>query len=212
MAKSINTSIKTLPGDLQYITIKGEGRNGAMDGPPRMMYMASIVMDKDGEAHKALKASINQVWNDYCKENGVKGAPKSTGIKPVMVETDELDEYGAKVKVESDKVIATFKTDVAWPDGKSKIVRVFQPSGKDITDVVAAADWSIGNGTKGIIHGLASANDGGKTHKVSLYLTAVQIHSNLVKYTGSVIEVDAYEGVDDIPLDEDLGNVGGVEV
>ena len=72
--------------------------------------------------------------------------------------------------------------------------------------------WAIGNGTKGIIHGLASANDGGKTHKVSLYLTAVQIHSNLVKYTGSVIEVDAYEGIDDIPLDEDLGNVGGVEV
>ena len=89
MAKSINTPIKTLPGDLQYITIKGEGRNGAMDGPPRMMYMASIVMEKDGEAHKALKASINQVWTEYCKENGVKGAPKSTGIKPVMVETDE---------------------------------------------------------------------------------------------------------------------------
>ena len=30
MAKSINTQIKTLPGDLQYITIKGEGRNGAI--------------------------------------------------------------------------------------------------------------------------------------------------------------------------------------
>ena len=63
-----------------------------------------------------------------------------------------------------------------------------------------------------VFHELMTKDDQGKTHKVSLYLTAVQIHSNLVKYTGTNIEVDSYESVDDIPLDEDLGNVGGVEV
>lgn len=205
--KTVNVTVKTEPSKLMYLTIKGEGRNGAMEGPERMMYMASIIMKKDGPAHKALKKQIDAVWLDFCKENNHKGAPKTTGIKPVMVELDELDEYGAKKKVESDEVIATFKTDVAWKDGKQKIIQVFQPSGKDVTKAIADADWSIGNGTIGIIHGTASANDAGKSLKVSLYLNAVQIHSNLVKYTGTTVEVDTYEDVEDIDLDEDLSNV-----
>lgn len=205
--KTVSKAVKTSPGKLMYLTIKGEGRNGAMEGPERMMYMASIVLKKDGPEHKALKKQIDEVWLDFCKENNHKGAPKSTGIKPVLIETDELDEYGAKKKVESDEVIATFKTDVAWPDGNKKVIQVFQPSGKDVTKEITAADWTIGNGTIGIIHGTASANDAGKSAKVSLYLNAVQLHSNLVKYTGTSVEVDAYEDLEDVSLDEDLSEV-----
>ena len=205
--KSVNATVKTMPGTLQYLTIKGEGRNGAMQGQPaRYQYMASIIFKANSPEHKALKAAIDDVWKKFCGENNHKGAPKSTGIKPVMTETDELDEYGAKIKKPTDEVIATFKTDVKWPDGKDKVINVFQPSGKDITAAIAQADWSIGNGTKGILHGIASANDAGGTAKVTLYLSAVQIHSNLVKYTGSTVEVDAYEDVEDIALDIDVAS------
>ena len=204
---SINKDIKTGKGTLMYITITGEGRNGAMKGQPeRMQYMASIVLKKDSPEHKELAAQIKEVWDEYSKANGIKGAPKSNGIKPVMVETDELDEYGAKVKVPTDEVIITFKTDVKWKDGNQKIIDVFQPSGKKCTDAIQAADWKIGNGTLGKIYGVASANDVGGTHKVSLYLSAVQLAGNLVKYTGSTVQAEALEDVEDMEFDEDLGN------
>lgn len=204
---SINKDIKTGKGTLMYITITGEGRNGAMKGQPeRMQYMASVVLKKDSPEHKELAAQIKEVWEEYSKANGIKGAPKSNGIKPVMVETDELDEYGAKVKVPTDEVIVTFKTDVKWKDGNPKIIDVFQPSGKKCTDAIQAADWKIGNGTLGKIYGVASANDVGGTHKVSLYLSAVQLAGNLVKYTGSTVQAEALEDVEDMEFDEDLGN------
>lgn len=204
---TVNKDIKTPKGTLQYVTITGEGRNGAMPGQPEnMQYMASIVFKKDSPEHKALLEQIKAVWDEYSKANGVKGAPKSNGIKPVMKETDDLDEYGAKIKVETDEVIATFKTNVKWTDGNPKVVDVFQPSGKKCTEQIHAADWKIGNGTEGIIHGVASGNSVGGTHKVSLYLSAIQLAGNLVKYTGSSIQADTLEGVDDMDFDADLGN------
>lgn len=205
---SINKDIRTGKGTLMYITITGEGRNGAMKGQPeRMQYMASVVFKKDSPEHKELEAQIKEVWAEYSKANGVKGAPKSLGIKPVMEETDELDEYGAKIKVPTDEVIATFKTDVKWKDGNAKIIDVFQPSGKKCTEAIQKADWKIGNGTLGKIYGVASANDVGGTHKVSLYLSAVQLAGNLVKYTGSTVQAEAMDDVEDMEFDEDLNDV-----
>ena len=204
---SINKDIKTGKGTLMYITITGEGRNGAMKGQPeRMQYMASIVLKKDSVEHKELASQIKEVWEEYSKANGIKGAPKSNGIKPVMVETDELDEYGAKVKVPTDEVIVTFKTDVKWKDGNPKIIDVFQPSGKKCTDAIQAADWKIGNGTEGIIHGVASGNSVGGTHKVSLYLSAIQLAGKLVKYTGTSVQADKLDDVEDMDFDADLSN------
>lgn len=206
---TVSKDVKTAKGTLYYVTITGEGRNGAMPGQPEnMQYMASIVFKKDSPEHKALKAQIDDVWLEYSKANGIKGAPKSNGIKPVMKETDELDEYGAKKKVETDEVIATFKTNTKWTDGNPKVVDVFQPSGKKCTEQILVADWKIGNGTEGIIHGVASGNSVGGTHKVSLYLSAVQLAGKLVKYTGTSIQADRVEGAEDMDFDADLSNEG----
>jgi len=202
MAENQNRTVK-VQGELQYVTIKGAGRNNAQAGQePNMQYMASVVMKKDSPEHKALKAEIDAAWLIYCAAHGVKGAPKSNGIKPVMVDSDQLDEYGAAIKVETDEVRVTMKTSVTWPDGKQKVVKVFQPSGADITTQVTAAPWTIGNGSVGILHGVASPNNIGGTHKVTLYLSGVQL-VKLVKYEGSEMHVEAVES-EDIPLDLDL--------
>jgi len=202
---NVNKDIKTLKGTLMYVTITGEGRNGSMPGQPEnMQYMASVVFEKDSAGHKHLLQQIKEVWEEYSKANGIKGAHKSNGIKPVMQETDELDEYGAKKKVETNQVIATFKTGVKWQDGNAKIVDVFQPSGKKCTEAIHSADWKIGNGTEGILHGVASGNNVGGTHKISLYLSAVQLAGNLVKYTGTSVQADSIDGAEDIDLETDV--------
>jgi hypothetical protein len=205
MAKEHNKTVKTPKGKLMYVTITGDGRNGAMKGQPEnMQFMASIILKKDSAEFKAFKANLDDIWKVYATSMGVKGAPKSNGIKPVTINSDELDEYGTPKKIETDEVIITFKTGITWPDGKAKVIDVFQPSGSKCTDAIHKADWSIGNGTIGIIHGMASPNDIGGTHKISLYLSAVQFAGDLVKYTGGSVDADAIDGAEDIALDLDL--------
>ena len=209
MAKSKhNKPVATMAGKLQYVTITGDGRNGAMPGmPENMQYSASVIFKKNSKEHKAILALIKEAWVPYAKENGIKAAPATNGIKPVMIVTDELDEYDAPIKKETDDVIVSFKTGVAWPDGKKKVIDAFQPSGKKITEVIHAAEWTIGNDTIGILHGVASPNGVGGTEKVSLYLSGVQLVSGLVKYTGTAAVAEEVEGADDM----DLGVEGAVE-
>ena len=193
------TKIKTPIGELMYINITGEGKNTAMQGmPARMCYVASIKFKKDSAEHKALKELIDAEWKRYCSETGFKGRPKSTGLKPVMVPKlkdgkPELDEYNAPIKIEGDEVIANFSTSTKWQDGSNQEVKVFDPKGSDITSVIRAAPWKIGNESKGVIHGTAMGNNVGGTEKVSLYLTAVQL-AKLVKYEGNTIEAEEIEG------------------
>lgn len=188
------TKIKTPLGELKYVFITGEGRNQAMPGEEaRMQFVASLELTKDSKEHKALLAEIDREWQAYKEKNGLKPAqqPKTNGIKPVMDK-----ESGA----ETDKVLVTFKTDTKWKDGKPQVVKVFDHKGSDITAAVHGAQWSIGAGSTGVIHGSASGNNIGGAHKVTLYLTAVQI-AKLVKYEGTAIELDELDG-DDIDLGE----------
>jgi hypothetical protein len=190
------TKLKTPVGELRYVFIKGEGRNQAMPGQPeRMQFVASVVLKKDSAQHKQLLASINTEWDAYKSANGLKPAqqPKTNGIKPVMDK-----ETGA----ETDYVLATFKTNTKWADGKPQVVKVFDHKGNDITVAATNAPWSIGSGSTGVIHGSASGNDTGGAHKVTLYLTAVQI-AKLVKYEGDAPDVDEMEG-EDIDLGDDV--------
>lgn len=207
-------TVKTPIGSLKYVTIKGEGRNGAMKGQPeRMQYMASVVLKKDDAKFKEFKTQLDELWKEYAASKGLKAAPKSNGIKPVTIESDELDEYGNKKRVETDEVIVTFKTDVCWKkDNKKKDILVLQPSGKDITKAYQAADWSIGNDTLGIIHGTAMCNDVGGTHKISLYLTGIQLAGNLQKYTGTSIQAEEIADTEDIVFDEDIGDVSNINI
>jgi hypothetical protein len=193
------TKIKTPLGELKYVFITGEGRNQAMPGnDERMQFVASLELIKDSAQHKALVASINEEWDAYKVKAGLKPAvqPKTNGIKAVLDK-----ETGA----ETDKILVTFKTDTKWKDGKPQVIKVFDHKGADITTAVHNAGWSIGTGSTGVIHGSASGNDVGGAHKVTLYLTAVQI-AKLVKYEGTSIECDDLEG-DDINLGDSVSAI-----
>ena len=122
------TKVKTLVAPIQWVTITGEGKNNAMQGnEPHFQYTASILFDKDSKEHKQLTAQIDSEWKTYKEKFGVKGLPKTNGIKPYMVESDDksdIDPATEKVrKVDSGKVMATFKTNTKWPDGNDQIVR-----------------------------------------------------------------------------------------
>ena len=193
------TKIKTPVGELRYVFIEGEGRDQSMPGEEaRMQYVASMVLKKDGPQHKALLAEINKEWDAYKASAGLKPAqqPKTNGIK-VILDKDT----GA----ETDEVLVTFKTNTKWKDGNQQVIKVFDHKGNDITVAVHNADWSIGNGTTGIIHGSASGNGIGGAHKVTLYLSGVQI-AKLVKYEGSAIDADEIQG-EDIDLGDDVAAI-----
>lgn len=199
------TRVKTKVGPLKYVYITGEGKNQAMPGEPeRMQYTASIVMPKDGEAHKFLLDQIEEEWKAYKAKFGVKGRPKTNGIKDEYVKapSGEIDPETEEVRrIPTGNVIATFKTNTTWPDGNPQIVKVKDRKGKDITEAIRAASWSIGEGSQGIIYGTAMGNNIGGTHKVTLYLTAIQL-AKLVKYEGNDVEVEEIDG-EDIDLGDD---------
>lgn len=206
------TKVKTMPDEIRWVFIKGEGRNNAMQGEePRMQFVASALLEKNGAAHKHIEAQIDAEWELYKKEFGVKGKPKTNGIKDYMIAdpSGEIDPETEEVRrIESGKVLVTFKSNVAWPDGKPQVIKVFKGDGTDITAAYRAADWAIGEGSKGIIHGVAQGNNVGGTHKVTLYLSAVQL-TKLVKYEGSEMDVEQVEGYEDFDLGDDgMGAVG----
>ena len=202
MAKQVKTQV----GNLKYVFIKGEGRNQALKGEePRMQYVASIVTKKDSPLHKDILEQINAEWNDYKKAKGIKGLPKTNGIKDVMVNDPKgtIDPQTEEVmKVPSGEVLITFKTNTKWANGDTQVVKVKDRKGNDITAAYSKVDYAIGEGSQGRIFGTASANDIGGTNKVTLYLTGIQL-AKLVKYIGNDFEADEIDG-EDIDIDEDF--------
>lgn len=203
MAKGTKVKGVKVVGDLKYVFISGEGRNNAMPGEtPHFQYVASLSVPENGTAHKAYKAFIDAEWKEYKETYGVKGLPKTNGIKPEMKDDPKgtIDPATEKVqKVPTGNVLITFKTNTKWPDGNPQVVKVFDGKGNDITSAVHNADWAIGDGSTGVIHGTAMGNNTGGTHKVTLYLTAVQV-AKLVKYEGDTVETE------DIGEELDLGD------
>jgi len=202
----MSSKVKTKVCNLKYVFITGEGKNQAMPGEPeRMQFVASAVMEKDGEAHKFLEDQINAEWDAYKAQYGVKGKPKTNGIKDEYQKdpSGEIDPETEEVRrIPTGNVIATFKTNTTWPDGNAQVVKVKDHKGKDITTAIQAADWAIGEGSQGIIHGTASGNNVGGTHKVTLYLSAVQL-AKLVKYEGNDVDCEEIDG-EDIDLGDDV--------
>ena len=184
---------------MYYVFIDGEGRNSAMSGQePKYKYTVSYVVPEGSPAHKHLVSIIDAEWEDYKQKFNLKGRPKTNGIKletmadpkgTIDPETEEIK------RIPTGNIIASFKTNTTWPDGKPQIVKVFDHKGTDITEAFRAASWSIGNGSTGVIHGSAVGNNVGGTHKVTLYLSAVQL-AKLVKYEGDTVDADEIEGED----------------
>lgn len=212
MAK-VKAKVKTantgLP--LKYVFVTGDGRNGAMPGEPEnMIYSASCIMKKDSPEHKALVSELTKVWDDYkVSDPDAKGTLKTAAIKPVMVDdpSGEIDPETEKVKkIPTDEVIVTFKTGVKWPDGNKKVIKKFDHKGNDITVAIDNAQWSIGEGSTGIIHGIAEGNKTGGKHKVTLYLQAVQL-AKLIKYEGDSVDASEIDG-EDLDLGDYVAAVG----
>jgi hypothetical protein len=212
MAKG--TKVKTKKGNLKWVFIKGEGRNQARPNQPeKMMFVASLVVPKDGAVHKDIKRQIDEEWAAYKAQHGVKGLPASNGIKDEMIQDPkgEIDPTTEEVKkVPTGNVIITFKTKTTWPDGKPHEIKVFDGTGKDITKAVHAAPWSIGEGSTGVLHGVAAGNDTGGNHKVTLYLSAVQL-AKLVKYEGTAIDADVLDDAEDIDLGDAVAAIDEAE-
>jgi len=189
--------VKTMVGPLKWVFIKGEGRNTAMPGQPeRYQYLATLRVKENGPEHKHMLEQIMAEWEDYKKKFGVKGLPASNGIRPYMIDdpSGEIDPATEKVrKIPSGEVDITFKTDVKWPDGKPKVIKVYDAKGNDITTWYQNLDGYIGDGSTGVIHGIAHANNAGGKHKVSLYLSAVQL-AKFVKGEGDAPDVTEIDG------------------
>jgi len=207
------TKVKTKVCDLKYVYITGEGKNQAMPGEPeRLQYVASAIMTENGEAHKYLLEQINTEWDSYKKRFSVKGRPKTNGIKIETVKdpSGAIDPETEEVKrIPTGNVIATFKTNTTWPDGNPQVVKVKDRKGGDITKAIQEASWSIGEGSLGIIHGTAMGNNVGGTHKVTLYLAAVQL-AKLEKYEGNDVDCDEIEG-EDLDLDDGATEIAATD-
>jgi len=220
---TLNRPIKTPMGELMYVFIKGEGRNTAMAGQPeRMQYVASIRFKEGSPEHKEFEAQLWDLWREYQEKTGFKGKPAKTdkgeymiGLKKEYISegSGEIDpETGQVRKIPSGYVLANFKTNTTWADGNPKVVKVFDFKGRDITEAYQNVDWAIGNGTIGKIYGVASANNAGGKHKISLYLSGVQIIKNLQKYSpDGIADVDQYDDGEEIDFNESTSDAENVE-
>ena len=212
MAKRKGLKVKTKVGDLKWVFIKGEGRNNAMSGEePRMQYVASLECDTDGPVHKHFHDLVYKEWEAYKADFGLKGKPGKNkhgeymdGMHPVLVDDEngvEDPDTGKVKKVKNGKTLITFKTNTTWPDGNPQVVKVFDGKGAEITEFYKNADWYLGEGSTGIIHGSAVGNNAGDAHKVTLYLSAVQI-AKLVKGEGDAPDTEEIEGAEDIDMED----------
>jgi hypothetical protein len=197
------SNVKTPIGDLKYVFIKGDGRNQAMPGnAPAMKYVASIIFKKDSATHKTLDKLINAEWARYCEATGQKGSPDTDGIKSIKEESKtEVDKFGTPLKIETGNMILQMSTNVMFKDKKTN-VKVLDHKGRDLTKPYQSAEWGIGEGSQGILHGLCTGNGTGGAHKVTWYLNAVQL-TKLVKYEGQSLDIEEVEGEDiDFGMDE----------
>lgn len=201
-------------GELRYVSVTGDGVNTALPGAPEhYQYTASLVAKEGSKLHKDIEKQIMEEWKVYKEKYAVKGMPNTNGIKKLLINDPEgtIDPNTEEVaKVPSGDVIITFKTNVTYPDGKKRVVRIKDYKGRDVTDIIANADWAIGSGSTGRIFGTAVGNNIGGTHKVTLYLDGIQL-GKLQKYTGDDFEVTPLDSGDEV-ADDGVNSVDSGEV
>lgn len=188
----------TPKGELEWVIITGDGKEN-LNG--QMQYVANLVLDPDNvPEHAAYIEKIKAYWEEN-KPKGMK-EPKSLGIYPHKVKTDETDDEGKPVYAEDGRTNLAFKTGTTFPDGSPKVVKTFNSKAKE----VQLGDTKIGNGSVGQISGAMNVYEvKGPKNKlidagVTLYLDAIKI-SKLVEFS-----TDAGFAADDD--EEDEGFVG----
>lgn len=209
MAKSTTiTKVQTPRGDLQWVTITGEGKEN-MSG--RLQYVASIAFDPKDPKWKALMEDVDAFWSAN-RPKKVK-EPKSNGFYTEMRKTDETDEDGEAIKEPTGRMLLAFKTSTKWPDGKPTIVKTYNSKARE----VQLGDTKIGNGSIGAISGSfdiytnttkqGTVVDAG----VTFYLNAIKI-SKLVEFADDAgFDADEDDGDEGWTGDEGWEGEGDTE-
>ncbi len=189
---------------LAWIKITGEGEEN-MSG--KLQYLASGIMDpKNNEADAAYIASIDAFWEENRPAEKRKAKSKGYYLNDPLLDKDGNKQYDDDDKLIKDpdgKVLVTFKTGTTFPDGKGKVVKIYNSKNK----IVSLGDVSIGNGSEGHISGAMGIYINKVKNKiqdagVTLYLDAIQL-KKFIAYTGA----DAGFAADD----EEEGGFTGVD-
>lgn len=135
--------IETPRGELEWITIDGEGKAN-LSG--KLQYVANLVLEPADIP--AVEAIIKEFWDENKPDKFTK-APKSLGIYDHKVASEELDESGKPIYVPSGKKYLAFKTGTSYKDGKPKVIKVLNSK----NNPVVLGSTKIGNGSVGRILG-----------------------------------------------------------
>jgi len=180
MAKTPQMNIAVGPAQLMWIYISGQGKPGLNAG--EFKYTATLRFP-DAKSAKPFTDQIAAFWKDN-KPTGATRA-KTNGVKKVMRPTGELDEDDAPIMEETGEIDIVFSTATSWPDGKPKVIKVLNAKGQEL----ALGERKIGNGSVGVVHGIAKIYDREDGKGVSLFLNAVQL-KKYVEYTDTIDAAD----------------------
>ena len=200
---------KTPVGPLKwtFVSDKGApkyGKEYTSEDPADFEYKASMIVD--GKTAKHIQNTVIKPFWDANKPAKI-AKPTSTFLKPEMVETDDVDEYGAKLKKESGNYIisastnANFKNKDGWVPNKIVLLR---KNGQTLPEnhPLVKGDVGVADGSTGVIHGVLAVTEYEGKAYVKFYLKGVQF-AKFVPYESTGVTAEALEGDEDDGLGGD---------
>lgn len=170
-------------GQLNWVNISGEGKKGFEDDDPRE-YVASLILDE--KETEAFMKELKEFFKANTKPNTVMHWPKAVPIKDMDGKTPELFEAG------DPRTIFQAKTRTHFQDGKKKIIKLYNSTGKEF---ILPEDKQVGNGSRGRLNVTAAITSFKSKSGVSLYLNSIQF-AKFVEYVEDS-GFDEMEGVED---------------
>ena len=189
---------------LMWSKITGEGEENQSG---KMQYLQSAILDpKNNKDDAATIKAIDDFWEEHRPAEKRKAKSLGYYLNDPLLDAEgekQFDEDDHLVRDPDGKVILTFKTGTTFPDGKAKVVKLFNSKNK----VISLGDQIIGNESEGIVSGTMGLYITKSKNKitnagVTLYLDAVQI-KKFVAYEGADAgfgaseDEDGFTGVDD---------------
>lgn len=183
--KLARMQIRSPKGNLSWLYLSGQGaQNYNRDG---YEYKATVAYPMDDPRTIDLCKRIDDFW----EENKPKGLKlRGLGYSPETV----AGENEGDPRVETGNMAFCFSTKVTWPDGKPKVIKVYNAKAAE----VHLGDKKPGNGSVGALGGNAAIYINGREAGVSLYLDSIQF-TKFVEYSQDVQfeeEEDGFEGDD----------------
>ncbi|MGE4420553.1 MAG: hypothetical protein AB7D38_12100 [Sulfurimonas sp.] len=186
---SVKTEIKTPKFmAIKWVYINGNGKDQSENNDgSKMQKMATVVGHKDDPQVKELMKALDDVWAAAKAANPkvLKQAtqPKSMGYK--FLKYKETDE-------ETGEVAFQFKSNSFYKDGRSVTIPVYNAAGQKVD----LGDAIIGNGSTGVIHGVADVYAFKGAYGITLYLKGIQL-KKFVKAEFGSIDAEDFTSEDD---------------